>query len=100
MTFSRTEACLTVLGSKTLDSDLGIVYFKTGLDIATADKFAKTNKIKTIDKDKKEESNTNKNIRNNVKTQQTYQFAISRGNPWKQVISQSTTGCCSLERNY
>ena len=39
--FYRTEACFTVLGSKTIDKDLGKVYSKTGLDDATADKFAK-----------------------------------------------------------
>ena len=61
---------MTVLGSETFDSDLGIVYSKTGLDIATADKFSKTNKVKTINEDVKQQSDTNKNITNNVKTQQ------------------------------
>ena len=60
LTFSRTEACLTVLGSETHDTDLGIVYSKTGLDIATADKLAKINEIKTIDEDEKQQSNTKK----------------------------------------
>ena len=52
MTFSRTEAWLTLLGNETLDSDLGIFIPNQGLDKATADKFAKTNEIKTTDKDK------------------------------------------------
>ena len=62
MTFSRTEAWLILVGSETLDSDLGIFIPKQGLDIATADKFAKTNRIKTIDGDKKQQSNTIQNI--------------------------------------
>ena len=58
MTFSRTEAWLPLVGSETLDSDLGIFIPKQGLDIATADKFSKTNKIKTINEDEKQQSNT------------------------------------------
>ena len=50
--FSETEVCLTLVSSKTLDSDLGMFIPKWGLDNATADEFAKTNKIKTIDEDK------------------------------------------------
>ena len=64
------EACLTVLGSKTFDTNLGIVYFKTGLDIATADKFAKTIKVKTTDKDKNQQFDTNINTTQNVETKQ------------------------------
>ena len=54
MTFFRKEAWLTLVGSKTLDSldsDLGMFIPKRGLYITTADKFAKTNKVKTIDED-------------------------------------------------
>ena len=51
MNFSGTEAWLTLVGSKTLDSDLGMFIPKWGLDIAAADKFAKTNKVKTINED-------------------------------------------------
>ena len=54
--FSRPEVFLAVLGSKTIDTDLDIVYSKTGLDDATADKFAKTNSIKINDKDMKEDN--------------------------------------------
>ena len=93
MTFSRTEAWLTLVGSETIDSDLGIFIPKQGLDIATAEKFAKTNEIKIIDEDVKQQSNTNKKIMNNDETQQTYQVATSRGNPWYQALSQSTAGC-------
>ena len=54
--FSRPEVFLAVLGSKTIDTDLDIVYSKTGLDDATADKLAKTNSIKINDKDMKEDN--------------------------------------------
>ena len=54
------EACLPVLGSKTRDTDLGIIYSKSGLDDATADKFSKINKIKTTDNDKTQQSEENK----------------------------------------
>ena len=37
---------LTALGSETCDTNLGIVYSKTGLDDATAERFAKQNYIK------------------------------------------------------
>ena len=70
MTFSRTEACLTLVVSETLDSDLGIFIPKQGLDIATADKFAKTNEIKTINEGEQQQSNTNKNSTNKGNTQQ------------------------------
>ena len=48
----RTGSLLTVLGSELIDTDLGIVYSKTGLYDATADKFAKTIKVKTTNEDK------------------------------------------------
>ena len=60
LTFSRTEACLTSLDSKTL----GISIPKLELDIATADKVAKTNGVEINNEDVKQESNTNKNIMN------------------------------------
>ena len=62
MTFSRTDDCLTSFDSETLDSDLDMFISKLGLDTAIADKFAKTNSVKIIDKDVKQESDTNKNI--------------------------------------
>ena len=71
LTLSRTEACLTLVDSETLDTDLGIFIQKLGLDIATADKFAITNRIKINGKDIKQESDSNKNLTNNVKAQQT-----------------------------
>ena len=52
MTFSGTEGWLTLVASKRLDTDLGMFITKQGLDFATADKFSKTNKVKTIDEDK------------------------------------------------
>ena len=53
MNFSRMEAWLTLVGSETLDSNLGIFIPKQGLHTASADKFAKTNEIKTIEEDEK-----------------------------------------------
>ena len=53
--FSTPEGCLTVLGSKTIDTYLGIVYSKPGLDNATADKFDITNSIQINDKDIKQD---------------------------------------------
>ena len=43
LTLSRMEACLTALGSETLDTNLCIVYSKLGLDITAVGKFAKQN---------------------------------------------------------
>ena len=40
---------------------------KQGLDIAPADKFAKTKKVKTINKDENQQSNTNKNTTTKLK---------------------------------
>ena len=51
LTFSGTEAWLTLVGSKRLNTDLCMFIPKQGLDIVTADKFAKTNEIKTTDED-------------------------------------------------
>ena len=69
---------------------------KWGLDIATADRFAKTNDIKTTDNDKHQQSNTDENKRQR-KIYTTYQFATFRGSPCKQAFSQ----CWSLlEQNY
>ena len=65
---SRLEAWLSLVGSKTLDSDLGIFIPNQGLDNATADKLAKTNMVKTIDEDENRKSDTNKNTMNKVKT--------------------------------
>ena len=70
MTFSGTEAWLTIIGSKRLDTDLGMLIPKQGLDIATADWFAKTNESKTINEEEKQQSNTNKNSTNKGNTQQ------------------------------
>ena len=42
MTFSGTEACLTLVGNKTMDSNLGIFIPKQGLDIATEAGMAKS----------------------------------------------------------
>ena len=70
---SRTEAWLAFLDSKTLDTNLGMFIPKWGLEFATGDKFAKTNKVKTINNDKINKTNTT----DRVKT--TYQVAISRG---------------------
>ena len=53
--FSGTEAWLTLVGGETLDSDLGIFIPKKGLDIATTDEFAKTNKVKTIDENENQQ---------------------------------------------
>ena len=41
-----------LVGSKRRDTDLGKFIPNQGLDIATADKFDKTNEIKTINEDK------------------------------------------------
>ena len=60
---SRTEAWLTLVGSETLDSKLGIFIPKKVLDIATADECSKQNCIKTTDKDTKHKSDTNKTQR-------------------------------------
>ena len=46
MAFCRAEACLTICGSETIDTNLSIVYSNTGLDDATGDKFAKQNGVK------------------------------------------------------
>ena len=62
MTFSRAEACLTVLGSETNDTNLGMVYSKTSLFDATADKFAEKYVVKINNEDIKHEFDTNKNI--------------------------------------
>ena len=50
LNFSRAEACLALVGSENLDTDLGISIPKLGLDIATADKFSKANSIKITTK--------------------------------------------------
>ena len=49
--FSRSEACSTVLGSEIRDTDHGIVYSKSGLDDATANKFAKEYGVKINNND-------------------------------------------------
>ena len=54
VTFSGTEAWLTLFGSKTLDSDLGISIPNQGLYNATADKFAKENGVKINNNDGKQ----------------------------------------------
>ena len=72
MTFFRTEAWLTLIGSKTLDSDLGMFIPNQGLDNAATEKLARTNNFKINYEHIKQESNSNKNITNNDKTQQTY----------------------------
>ena len=51
LAFSEPEAWLTFVGSRTLDTNLGMFIPKWGLDIAAADRFAKTNKVKTINED-------------------------------------------------
>ena len=76
LTFSRTEAWLTLVGSKTLDSDLGIFIPNQGLHNATTDKFAMVKQKFTQMKTQR----TKLSIR-------TYQVATSRGNPCKQVLS-------------
>ena len=48
LTFSEPKAWLTFVGSKTLDTNLGMFIPKWGLNIATADKFAKTDAIKQL----------------------------------------------------
>ena len=44
--------CLTLVGSESLNTNLGIFIPKLGLDIATADKFTKQNGVKINDEDK------------------------------------------------
>ena len=57
LAFSKPEAFLTFVGSKTLD----VMFIpKWGLDIATEDKFAKINNIKTTNNDKHQQLDTNK----------------------------------------
>ena len=58
----RAEACLTVFGSETCDTNLGKFYSKIGLVDATADKFSEQHGIKINDEDIKRESDKNKNI--------------------------------------
>ena len=45
--FSETEVCLTLVSSKTLESDFGMFIPKWGLDNATADKIETTNEVKS-----------------------------------------------------
>ena len=49
LAFFEPEAWLTFVGSKTLDTNLGLFIPQLSLDIATANRFAKTNNIKTTD---------------------------------------------------
>ena len=84
LTFSRAETGLTVLGSKTIDTNLGNVYSKTGLVDATADKFAEQHGVEINDEDIKHEYDTNKNTKYG-KSSETGSF---------------TAGCYSLEQNY
>ena len=51
-----TGRLLTVFGSETLDTILVLFISKTGLDIVAADKFAKSNKVKTTDKNQQQSS--------------------------------------------
>ena len=55
-----------------------------GLDITTADKFAKQNGVKNNNNDGKTEINTNENITNKDKTQQRTKLRPLGGNPCKQ----------------
>ena len=66
--FLRTEAWLTLVGSKSLDTDFGNFIPKQGPDHPTADKFAKMNKVKTINEVENQQSVTNKNTMNKAKT--------------------------------
>ena len=75
-----TEAWLILGGNKTLDSELGP-------DNATADEFAKTNKIKRIDEDKTTIRHKKQKHNKQRKNTRTYQVATSRGNPCKQALS-------------
>ena len=59
LSFSRTEACLTLVGSETLDTNLDIIIPKLGLDIATEKKFGKRINVKINDKDVIPESDSN-----------------------------------------
>ena len=67
VTFSRTKAWLTLVGSKTHDSDLGIFIPNRGVDNATADKFAKENGVFINNNNDKTEIDTNENITNKIK---------------------------------
>ena len=68
--FSWAEACLAVLGSETLETDLGILYSKLGLGNATANKFAKQNSVKINNNNAKTEIVKNENVTTKDKTQQ------------------------------
>ena len=57
--FLRKGTLLTFVGSKTLDTNLGMLITKWGLDIAT-DRYAKTNNIKITKNDKHQQFNTKK----------------------------------------
>ena len=72
------EVCLIVFSSEAISINLGIVYSKTGLDDATADKFAKQNGVKINNKNDKSEINTNENVRDKNTNTTTYQVATSR----------------------
>ena len=60
LTFSRPEVWLNLVDSETGDSDLHIFIPKLGLDIATADKFDKTNNFKINNNNGKVEPDTYK----------------------------------------
>ena len=64
---SRLEAWLSLDGSKTLDSDLGIFIPNQGLDNSTVDKFTKENGVIINYNDGKAEIDTNENITNKTK---------------------------------
>ena len=83
ITFSETKAWLTLVGRKTLDSDLGIFIPNN----ATADKFAKQNGVKMNNNNGETEIGTNENKTNKDKNTTTYQVSTSRANPCKQGLS-------------